>query len=103
MAKLTLYPSAELHARLVQLAESERRSVNAQTLMLLETAIGPYQITSPIPDAADTVWTAVSGLAQPKAKSKRASGVTGKVRNYPCEHRRPAGAYCKICDSEDAK
>jgi hypothetical protein len=88
MAKLTLYPSDALHARL------------AQTLMLLEAAL-PF-------DAADAVWSPantvagqpVSGLAQPKPK--RASGVTGKVRNYPCEHRRPAGAFCKICDAEEA-
>ena len=99
MAKLTLYPSDELHARLIQLAERERRSVSQQTIMLLESVL-PEPVEASHPGRRLTVDAGASGVsAKPK---NRASGVvTGKVRNYPCVHRVPAGAFCKTCDSEE--
>lgn len=97
MAKLTLYPSDELHARLIQLAERERRSVSQQTIMLLESVLPEPELA--ITDTETGASFKVSGV---RAKRAAPSGVAGKVRNYPCVHRVPAGAFCKTCDSEEA-
>lgn len=108
-AKLTIYPSEELKARLMAIAVNERRSLNAQVCIALEqyadTVEGrtPFQPLRSIAVDGDRHVDMVTGREVDPVTLEPVVGPAPlpqprRRRTQPCEHRIGPDQFCKVCD-----
>lgn len=92
---------SELHAKIVAVANAERRSVNAQIVRILERAfdgdglVEEQAETEPVSVASGGQARAV-GSARSSTKSSKAKAKN--KRTEMCEHRRAPDEFCPRCD-----
>lgn len=84
----------QLRTLIDELREQERRSLNAQIIVLLEEALAERALgegESPAMRAGGTETPRPEAAPSPSART------TTRTRHRSCPHRVPKGAFCKRC------